>query len=180
MFTDAKIGREIFSQWRKELGIDDEEERLWVAIVRGVDTREPHSYRVIFGSNPKGRFSPRDRRYVAVMHRVHTMHAESDENLEAFLRSYKKSGRYFLAPAFNKQEKFEPEIIYGYHLVKHDLSVKEAWEIGANDSEAVALKEDDVPIIPAGQENAPVVALLQRLRQCSSAQPSTVGRARKR
>jgi hypothetical protein len=42
------------------------------------------------------------------------------------------------------------------------LSVREAWEIGPNDPDAVALKQDEQPLIPDDVKDAPVLRTLTR------------------
>jgi hypothetical protein len=49
IFQNGDAGRQIFAQWRKDLGPQDEEERLRVTIIRGVDRSNPHAYRVVIG-----------------------------------------------------------------------------------------------------------------------------------
>ncbi len=49
--------------------------------------------------------------------------------------------------------------------MKRELYVREAWKIGRNDVDAVAIKEEDEPIIPSGQENPPVLELLRWKRE---------------
>jgi hypothetical protein len=43
--------------------------------------------------------------------------------------------------------------------------VRDAWEIGPNDPDAVALRDDDDPMIPEGQEDAPVLRAMKWLRE---------------
>jgi hypothetical protein len=92
--------------------------------------------------------------------------------LETFLREYRKFGSYLFAPAFTAEEKFEPEIIKDQYVIKRELHVREAWEIGRHDPDSVAIEEDDTPIISAGQENAPVIELLRWRHERSPTRPS--------
>jgi hypothetical protein len=100
------------------------------------------------------------------------MHPESDENLERFLRSYKRSGFYFFAPAFMAALASKPVIIRDHHIIKRELVVREAWQIGRNDPDCVAIHEDLEPIIPVGQESPPVAELIRWKRERSGVRGS--------
>jgi hypothetical protein len=43
--------REIFTCWRKELGKIDHDEKLRLTIVRGIDKKNLHSYRIVVTAN---------------------------------------------------------------------------------------------------------------------------------
>ncbi len=175
VFTDSQAARQIFLDWRNELGIRDTQERLRLTIVRHVDKMKPFSYRVVFGSNPKTGLSSGDVRYVLLVNRSNTMDAESYENLERFLRSYEKFGEYFLAAAFTSAGTSEPKIIWDHQLLKRELHVREAWQIGRNDPDSMAIQEDDEPFIPDGVKNPPVVDLLRWIRERSPNPAPIVG-----
>jgi len=172
VFRDFQGALQIFLDWRNNLGIRDPQERLRIAIVRGVDKTQPYSYRVVIGSNLGAEFRSADIRYTTVTSRIHKMHPQSNENLERFLQSYKKSREYFLAAAFTEEKRFEPKIIWDNYLIKRDLSVRDAWRIGRNDPDSVAIQEDDEPIIPKGEKKPPVNDLLRWKRELSHTQAS--------
>jgi len=173
VFENSEAADQIFSQWRSELGVCDEEERLRITIVRGIDKTKPHSYRVVIASNPDLAFSQPDIRYTLWVSRVNTMEPASDLNLERFLQSYEAAGSYLLAPAIAKDRMCEPEVIWDQYLVKRELHVTEAWEIGRHDVDAVGISADDDPIIPDGESDPPVIELLRwQRKQLSSSTDS--------
>ena len=49
-------------------------------------------------------------------------------------------------------------------IAKRQLDIREAWQIGENDPDVVALYQDDEPIIPAGVTDPPVNKALIRKR----------------
>jgi len=165
MFEDMKAAKQILAHWRNELGIRDAREQLRIAIVRGINKANPYSYRVAIGSNPEVISSQADIRHVILVNRVNTMAPASGPNLERFLRNYKAFGWYYLIPAITRGELSAPEIIWDHYLIKRDLHVRQAWEIGRHDVDCAAILEDDAPIIPAGQENPPVLELLRWKRE---------------
>jgi hypothetical protein len=93
------------------------------------------------------------------------MEPASPVNLEKFLQSYETFGSYYLVPAIARRALSESELLMDYYLVKRELHVREAWEIGRHDVDSVAIFADDVPIIPAGQENPPVLSVLRWKRE---------------
>jgi hypothetical protein len=52
-------------------------------------------------------------------------------------------------------------------LLKRELIVREAWTIGENDPDMMALSDEDEPIVPAGINNPPVDKALARRREMS-------------
>lgn len=89
------------------------------------------------------------------------MEAESDFNLQKLIGAYQELGYYFLAPA-------EGDLMSGINIDlnrsirKRALNIRDAWQIGEHDPDAVAIGREDKPRIPKDQKDAPVLALLQR------------------
>lgn len=160
-----KAAKQIFAQWRSELGIHDPEKQLRVSVVRGIDETNPYAYRVAIGVNPEVLCSKPSVQYALLAYRTNTMEPASSVNLEKFLQSYETFGSYYLVPAIARRALSESELLMDYYLVKRELYVREAWEIGRHDVDSVAIFADDVPIIPAGQENPPVLSVLRWKRE---------------
>jgi hypothetical protein len=142
-------------QWRQELGDADVQERLRLTIVRGIDRAHPHAYRVIVGSDHTT--FPTDTRFVALANRICQMDAVTPENLDRFLRARDVLGVFFLAPAFVPPD-FDgsqvPDVDMDLRIGVRSVHVREAWEIGPNDIESVAIYEHDDPIIPDGRSGS--------------------------
>ena len=51
------------------------------------------------------------------------------------------------------------------YIAKRELNVRDAWQIGRNDPDVVGIREDDDPIVPDGQQNAPVLEVLRWLQE---------------
>jgi hypothetical protein len=92
------------------------------------------------------------------------MTPETTENLDTFLEVYRRSGRYLLAPAIVRPGEGPPDLLTENIVGKYDLEVRDAWQIGVNDPDIVALDPDDHPVIPATVVDAPVLGALERLR----------------
>ena len=97
--------------------------------------------------------------------RCNTMEPTSDANLQCFLRSYEAAGRYSLAGAVLTDEQSRPMPVLDVYIAKRELNVRDAWQIGRNDPDVVGIREDDDPIVPDGQQNAPVLEVLRWLQE---------------
>jgi hypothetical protein len=168
-FAEPEAGKQIFRYLREDLGgTRDVQDRLRVSIIRGIDQSKPYSYRVVIGANLREVLSRDDARFAIGVSRMNAMNPASDMNLERFLRQYNKLGGYFLMPAAANASGSEMQFLFDYFLVKGELHIRSAWEIGANDPDAIGVAADDDPIIPLGQSNPPVFALLERKRKNES------------
>jgi hypothetical protein len=175
-FKDQEAARQIFAQWRSELGVRDESELLRISIVRGINKKKPYWYRVVIGSNPNASLSSSNIRYAVLVNRIHTMEPSSDENLERFIHSYNFFGQYFLAPAIANSDMSSINPFLDYYIAKREIFIKYAWEIGMNDLEGVAIQSDDDPIIPEEEKNPPIIELLKLKREREHAVERIPGR----
>jgi len=165
VFRNPDPAAAIFHHWYSEVGREDRQEKLRISIIRHISKAHPHSYRVMVGINPSVALSrPGVKRFVMIS-RQHKMVPDSDLNLTKFLQSYGSSGRYFLGFAIQQDERTAPEFSFQHCIAKGDLFVRDAWEIGRNDPDTAGIDEDDDPIIPVEQADAPVLALLEWRRQ---------------
>jgi hypothetical protein len=162
VFNNAEAAAKIFSLWRSEIGESDKSNKLRVSIIRGISRTQPYSYRVVFGANPWQNSEATDIRFVVTMSRIQTMTPTSDSNLKLFLSNYSAKGVYYIAHAVHPDSNGQPELIFENAILKNNLNIRDAWEIGRNDLDSVAILPDDDPIIPAAKSsNAPVLEALQ-------------------
>ena len=47
-------------------------------------------------------------------------------------------------------------------ILKRHVTVVDAWQVGPNDIEVMAIDEDDEPVIPEGISDAPIIDVLKR------------------
>ena len=160
LFKDGAAAGEIFSEWRKELGQRDKNERLRLSIVRGINRKNPFSYRVVIGTKPEMRIRS-GRGQVLMISRLNTMNASTDINLNGFLASYKKFGFFALAHAVLTDPSATPELVMKNCIAKRELHVRQAWEIGPNDLDSMGVADDDQRIIPPEKPDAPVLDLFK-------------------
>jgi len=158
-FRNAKPAAQIFAHWRSEFGEVDSNDRLRVSIIRGIRRDHPHWYRIMFGSNPVRAPGVTEIQLMIMKTRVQTMEPDSNANLSAFLNRYQAEGRYTLAHSIRKGDS-GAEFVCENYIGKYKLHLVEAWQVGRNDLESLAILPDDDPIIPPDQPNARVLEVL--------------------
>jgi hypothetical protein len=134
MFTDGNAGTRIFERWRERFGDLDEEEEIYIGIVRKFSARNPTHYGMIVTSKLQ-----HDQRLSMVASRTHVMLPTNDVNLSRFLTAYRRSGAYLLMPAIYSGSGV-PSFLRDLTLIKRTLSVKDAVDITPADIESVHLK----------------------------------------
>ena len=137
VFTDAEAARKIFERWRARFGPADENDDIYIAVVRGISMETPTHYRVIITSRVRTDLQAGSQQLL-ITSRIQTMQPASDANLNRFLDMYHQVGAYLLAPAVLNGNP-HPELLLDLAVLKQELSVKAASEIGENDVEAIAL-----------------------------------------
>jgi hypothetical protein len=160
-FANIEAGKLIFQEWMGKLGQHDTEEKLRISVVTGIDKEHPFNYRLVIGMNPKvGKKS--EVKYMVLASRMHTMLTTNHNNLDRFLAKFREMGWFVILPVqmINPTELSTP--IWDFGIVKREINVRPAWEIGPNDPDAVAITPSDDPTIPDGITNAPVLETLNR------------------
>ena len=160
LFDNFDAGCKIFKGWIKRIGKIDRDEWIGLIIVTGIDCKNPAHYRlaVSIGENYLTRKVKGQKQFVSVT-RMHTMNPENSNNLDQFIRLYKESGRYRLAPGNSVHRSS-----YSYNLTieKRQLRIVPAWKIGLNDPACVAIKDNDNPVIPPDVTDPPFLKVLKR------------------
>jgi hypothetical protein len=159
LFEDEQAAAAIFEDLEKEIGNEDSEDRLRISIIRNIDRKKPAHYRVCISEN----FTFDSNKTVQMIARKNTMTPSISENLDRFISAFNERKSYFLSYAVVKNER----IIENYSakkksIRKYDINVIEAWEIGPNDIEVMAIHSDDEPLIPEGVSNPPIIESLKR------------------
>lgn len=145
------------------MGSEDREERLRISIIRGIDKKHPYHYRIVIGVNPSAYLS-KPVKYAFIMAKLNTMEPNSHENLERFLVSYKVHGQYLLAHGVLQNN--VSRLVEDNAIVKKEIHLREAWEIGRNDPDSVAIFNKEEPIIPPEHlRDAPVIELIKFKRK---------------
>ena len=150
-FVNGEAGESIFRKWKERWGNADTEEQLRLSIVTKISKNSPLEYAVVIG--PSVRQNEEDLgKLILGVSRHHRMTPRTSENLNRFIESYRRAGRFWLAPAriSVRDETFQKPSM-DLAIRKEQLSVREAWEIGEHDQDRVVIREGDDPILPSEQ-----------------------------
>ena len=160
-YEDENAGKKIFDNWIKKVGKVDKDEQIKITIIKGVDKANPFWYRVHISSNIGDKEFKSGNLFISAS-RFHEMNANSSTNLVNLINGYKTIKQYRLCPAKIidiKTGKIEP--YFDKAILKKELHIKNAWEIGEHDLDNVVIKKGDSPIIPKSEKDAPVLKVLQ-------------------
>jgi len=140
LFENEEGGRKIFKRWRERFGPQDENEEISLSIVRQLPQQNEHHYSILITSKlpETGKLNP--KQVITMANRFMTMEPDTDINLERFLESYDQIGAFYLMPAvLNKSG--QPEFLYDLTILKHDLTIKFAKDVGEHDIESVTFRK---------------------------------------
>jgi hypothetical protein len=98
---------------------------------------------------------------IMAVSRINRMEPASSANLDRFRHAYRQFGGYLLVPTQLGSEFSLPPKLF---LAKRQLHIRQAWEIGENDPDAMGLQDDDDPIIPPGVQDPPVKKAMERIK----------------
>ena len=155
-----EIGFEIFTEWIKDIGKDDVDDKIGIRIVKGIDKKHPTWYRVIIGDQKIPKINSGDSGMIVMPTRLHTMEAESLLNLERFEKSLAIAKDYYICPAVMKNG--EPYVEFSKLIKKHANSIKicNAWEMERDTLSEMGIMPEDDPVIPTGYENAYILKVI--------------------
>jgi hypothetical protein len=162
-FRDGEAGKDIFKGLRQKLGAIDSDEQLRIAVITGLSQRRPFDYGVSVSKSVKEEELDQKTEIVFVA-RINRMRPEDGRNLNGFLERFHRTKTYRLAPAY-MEPGTRPECYFDHNIVKAELVVRPAWQVGDNDPDLMVLDADDDPIIPPDVKNPPVEAALRRARK---------------
>lgn len=159
LFENEQAAIAIFDDLEKNIGREDRSNRLRVSIIRHIDKKSPSHYRICISEN----FPIDTNKLVQTVVRLNTMTPENSENLDRFLTAYEKSKSYILSYAIVKDQKLLPLSIKKKKIIrKFNLHLIEAWEVGPNSMESMAIQKSDDPIIPDGEIKPPFYETIKR------------------
>ena len=164
LFKNKSAGLQIFEQWLSEFGQIDTQETIRLLIIRGINRKKRHHYRITISSDPTKGITGDRLKVFSVAARINTMEADTGTNLDGFLQSFEQAKEFHLLPAFVSGTR-PPDFSTKHALLKRDLVVRHAWEIGIHDQDCIAIHSSDDPVIPPNQSAPPVRDLLTQLHR---------------
>jgi len=167
VFTNIDAGKAIFAEWRKMVGKQDENDLIRIGLIKKINKNNPLFYKGIFTSNLDILPKTNKFRYFTTVSRFRTMESTDNSNLllfEKIVRSLTTNWKCWIMPAYLNSKTGQPELLLEHAILKNNITIKEAWEIGENDWLSSAITLDDDPIIPPYVVKAPVVDVISRLK----------------
>ncbi|MBO6511719.1 MAG: hypothetical protein JJ979_25095 [Roseibium sp.] len=160
LFRNGEAGRRIFENWISDIGRVDSNEKIRIVILTGVEKSNPNAYTLAVSSNiDKAQFNELDR--IFVTSKMKTMDNPDPRNLENFGRAFAASRRYALVPVTLSDDGRPPDFHFDLSVLKREVAIREAWTVGLNDPDGMAVSPSIDPIIPKGQDNAPILELIE-------------------
>ena len=167
LFQNRDAGKQIFSQWKHELGDEDIEERIRVSIITGIDSDNPATYRVVIGVNPDWTKASNNSQSI-LTYRINTMEPKDSKNLNQFVDFLDKLGFYILTPGYISQDFASTELFWELGILKRQIFIRPAWQIDEHDFDLCGIQPDDKIIIPKDVNDPPVMRALAQIRKMRS------------
>lgn len=162
-FENIDFGGKIFEEWIDKYGKIDKNETISITIIKGINKNNPYWYKVLVSKNID-KSSIIDGHFITMSSRFHRMEPKNSTNLDNLLSGYQAFNKYVLVPShIDKDLKMIPILELG--ILKTELKIKNAWEIGIHDFERVVITDDDDPIIPNNVSDAPILEVLEEKKK---------------
>jgi hypothetical protein len=138
LFKNKEAAQSIFQRWRDRFGAYDEEDRIRVALIREIDSEHPCHYAAQIAPNVESSVPNDSRNPILMATRQVVMEPDTNENIEMFLGIYARYGAYYLMPAIVTDG--EPEWLPELSILKRELTIKNACDVGEHDIESITLR----------------------------------------
>jgi len=139
LFENEEGARKIFERWKERFGAIDENEEIYLSIIRQLSQENKHHYCFLITSKPSALTTLGANQKLTMTTRSMVMAPSSDVNLEQFLASYHRSGKFYLMPAVLGRQN-NPKFLHDLAILKQDISIKLAEDVGKHEIESVALR----------------------------------------
>lgn len=151
----------IFNGWKDDVGDVDKEGLIRLALLRGIDRENVHHYEAHISKSLDSFSEGKEdsKFFVALSHHT-TMEPENSDNLNMFLKLFERFDAFYLMPAIAVDGE-APKLLTELSILKRDLIIKHAWEIGRHDQDSAAIRDPERIIIPDGIENPPCLELVK-------------------
>lgn len=158
-FENAEAAKKIFENWIKEYGRSDINNVISITIIKGINKENPYWYKVLI-SKKIDKKEVRNGEFIFQYSKFHKMTPENSDNIDKLITGYERFKKYLLVPAHVDNDlNMTPFPELG--ILKTELNIINAWEIGVNDFERAAIMDDDNPIVPDDIPNAPIFEVLR-------------------
>ncbi|HAF27762.1 MAG TPA: hypothetical protein DCG75_01830 [Bacteroidales bacterium] len=161
-FKNGEPGKSIFNNWINRFGKEDKNNIIKITIVKGVKRKNPYWYKVLITANLEALKLEAKERYFSVTNRVHQITPNNPDNMYRIEQIIKSKTKFLFCPAQMTVDGKDIEPFFEKGIIKSEIEIKNAWELGLNDPASVVIIDDDDPIIPIDVKNAPVLEILKK------------------
>ncbi|MTF39514.1 hypothetical protein [Cyanobacterium aponinum] len=166
LYENLDIGKKIFTQWLNKFGYEDKEEYIKITIIKDINKQYPYRYRVNISANIDAKNADDNNTLFSITSRINEIHPNNPDTLNYLINMFNKLKEYKIYPAKIIDDAKDIEPYFDLGILKKSLTIKEAWQIGENDLDRVAIREDDCPIIPEEHiQDAPILEILKHLKK---------------
>lgn len=139
IFENEAEARKIFEGWRERFGSKDEDDEIYILIIRNLPKQNKHHYRLLISSKPPDVKDMDLGAAIFTPSRSVVMRPNSNGDLEKFLQLYRNAGSYYLAPAILMSGEQQLKLLSDVFMLKKALTVKPASEVKWPDVESMSL-----------------------------------------
>ena len=139
LFRNREAAEKIFEKWRKRFGSADEDEAIYLAVIKGSSSANPAHYIMLITSEPSEESRQTANKPNVLVGRHLEITPDTTNSLDLFLKEYQRAGAYGLAPAILRRGQAEP--LTGLAILKRRLVIRHYNDIGPNDLEAMAFPQ---------------------------------------
>jgi hypothetical protein len=161
-FDNFDAGKKIFEDWKKLTGRIDKNELIDITIIKGIDKHHPYWYRVVVTANKEKEIIVDDKLHMLTSRTIE-MEVEKIDTLDIFEGTFKILKRFIFFPSPTKA--LLPEEYFKYGIIKSKITIINAWQVGINDPNQVAIHDTDEPVLPEGIEDIPILSLLKQKKE---------------
>ncbi|MGR5311409.1 hypothetical protein [Photobacterium damselae] len=159
-YRDYPKGQAVFKDLYNELGEIDEYDSLRISIITGISISNPYNYRVVLSQNITD--DPSAKLYQMIS-RILEMTPSTSQYLDMFRKAFQEFGKYKLTYGVISTDGLAlPPDSYSMAISKKQIIFKEAWQVGENDIESVAINADDDLVVPDGLTDIPAYKVQDR------------------
>ncbi|WP_269901055.1 hypothetical protein [Paenalcaligenes faecalis] len=159
VYENFDFAKTIWTDIAKKVGQFDENNRLRISIITGIDRKNPFHYKVVISEN----IDASKGKVYQIISRIHQMEPKDNSNMSRFLEAFRMAGKVWVSCVGIKDGKLVAENGKDkFSVLKSEINIVEAWSISENDPDLTALSLDDEPIVPEGILSPPYLQTIAK------------------
>lgn len=165
LFKNKEGAKRVFQDLIDKATTNDEEGKIIVSFIKGIDKDKIYDYRVMITGKVKVPKITSENILFNNLTRFHQMNCENDKNIKILEEIIDKGTNphiSILPMIMGDNHEIMP--LWDYEIKLKKINIKQAYEISKNDMEAAVILKTDNPLIPKEIEDAPINELLELKR----------------